>query len=234
METVFMRCAECRRFDACSGGTPAARTNRRSPLRNRILSASTGVFLMFTLVFPTMAQTPPPESHPAANEWGLLPPYCPDTNEFGKYGQNSPNAPKWVALMGQTFWHLHHYCFGILKFERAQRQEYPPVIREGLLTSALGEFAYVIREMPQNYVLAPEIYTYVGRTYLLKDDLAHAESAFAKAQTDKPDYWPAYSWLALWLEHHGQQNKAREVVANGLKHAPDSRTLLLIKQRLGS
>lgn len=179
------------------------------------------------------AQVPPPESHPIGNEWAFLPPYCPDTNQFGKYGQNSPNAPKWVAVMGQTFWDLHHYCFGILKFERAQRREYPPVIRDGLLTSALGEFAYVIRAMPPNYVLAPEIYTYVGRTYLLKGDPAHAEEAFGKARMQKSDYWPAYSWMALWLEHHGQRDRARAVVDEGLKHAPDSRTLQQIKQELG-
>ena len=181
------------------------------------------------------AQMPAPEGPPTKGELGLLPVYCPDTQGFGKYAAHgSPNGPKWVSMMGDTFWALHHYCLGILKFMRAQRPGYPPEIREGLLTSALGEFGFVVRAMPGDYILAPEIYTYIGRTYLLKNDPVEADAAFAKARTLKPDYWPAYSWLATYLADHGQKEKARAVVAEGLQHAPGSRTLQLIKQDLGS
>lgn len=193
-----------------------------------------GVAVIALSVRPAVAQAPAPESFPAGSEWALLPSYCPDTQGFGKYGMNSPNASKWVATLGETFWALHHYCFGILKFERAQRRDYSSVTRQGLLTSALGEFQFVIRVMPEDYVLAPEIYTYVGRTYLLKEEPLQAESAFAKARAVKPDYWPAYSWLALWLGHHGQRDRARQIVDEGLAHAPGSRTLERIKRELGS
>lgn len=208
-------------------------TRMRTISRTRACAAAASIALVAMCAAPVSAQVPPPESFPSGSEWALLPPYCPDTNEFGKYGKSSPNAPKWVALMGETFWALHHYCFGILKFERAQQHEYSQVIRQGLLTSAISEFQFVIRVMPDNYVLAPEIYTYVGRTYLLKNEPMQAEMAFAKARAVKPDYWPAYSWLARWLEHHGQRDKALQVVDDGLKHAPDSRTLMLIRKELG-
>jgi tetratricopeptide (TPR) repeat protein len=178
------------------------------------------------------AELPYPQSKPTESEWRLLPKYCPDTQGLGKYGRNSPNAPKWIAMMGETFWALHHYCFGILKFNRSQMSGYPSEVRQGLKRSALGEFGFVTRLMPQNYVLAPEIYTYVGRTHLLLDELEQANEAFAKARRARPDYWPAYSWEATYLADHGAKDRARALVLEGLQHAPDSRTLQLILKDL--
>jgi tetratricopeptide (TPR) repeat protein len=136
--------------------------------------------------------------------------------------------------MGETFWALHHYCWGILKFTRSQMNAYPGVIRYGLQTSALGEFAFVVRTMPEDYVLAPEIYTYIGRTHLLQKHPMNADEAFAHARRLKPDYWPAYSWWATYLADHGQRDKAREIVAEGLKYSPDTKTLQLIAEDLDS
>ncbi len=179
------------------------------------------------------AKLPDPNSLPTESEWQLLPVYCIDTQGF-KYGRGqSPNAAKWVAMMGETFWTLHHYCFGILKFNRSQMLGYPPVIRRGLLASALNEFAYVIGRMPENYILAPEIYTYVGRAHLLLNQPDDAEDAFAKARKVKPDYWPAYTWWATYLADHGQKEQARAIATEGLQHAPGSRTLQLIMRDLG-
>lgn len=167
-------------------------------------------------------------------EWKMLPAYCIDTQGY-KYGRGqSPNSAKWVALMGETFWDLHHYCLGIVQFNRAQRDTYSPVIRKGLLNQALGNFQYVIDRMPDHYVLAPEIYAYVGRAHLRLDQPRQADVAFAKARALKPDYWPAYSWWATYLLDHGKVADARAIVAEGLKYSPQSRTLHLIEQSLGA
>lgn len=167
-------------------------------------------------------------------EWKMLPKYCIDTQGY-KYGRGeSPNSAKWVALMGETFWHLHHYCLAIVQFERSQRREYPRVIREGYLHSALVNLQYVIDRMPPNYVLAPEIYTYVGRSHLLLGETRDADAAFTEARKLKPDYWPAYSWWASYLGDHGHVAEAQHVVEDGLKHDPKSRTLQLIKKDLDS
>ena len=164
----------------------------------------------------------------------MLPEYCIDTQGY-KYGRGgSPNSAKWEALLGQTFWDLHHYCLAIVKFNRAQRFGTPGVLRRGQLTSALGDFQYVVEHMPPSYVLAPEILTYVGRTLLLLDQPKEAEEAFARAQTAKPNYWPAYSWWASYLASHGQPEKAKAVAEEGLSHAPNSRTLQLILSDLKS
>src|SRR6476620_10050735 len=75
--------------------------------------------LLMVVPISVNAKLPYPESLPTENEWRLLPEYCPDTQGF-KYGLGkSPNAAKWVEMMGETFWALHHYCLGILKFGRS-------------------------------------------------------------------------------------------------------------------
>jgi tetratricopeptide (TPR) repeat protein len=163
-----------------------------------------------------------------AAEWKMLPEYCIDTQGF-KYGRGgSPNSAKWEALLGQTFWDLHHYCLAIVKFNRAQRFDTPPVLRRGQLNSALGDFQYAVDHMPPGYILTPEILTYVGRTLLLLNQIKGAEEAFARAQAAKPNYWPAYSWWASHLAANGESERARAVVQTGLLHSPDSRTLRLL------
>lgn len=169
-----------------------------------------------------------------ASEWKMLPEYCIDTQGF-KYGKGqSPNAAKWVALMGETFWHLHHYCLGIVQFNRAQRNSFEPVIRRGFLQSAIDNFQYVTQRMVENFVLAPEIFVYAGRAHLLLKEPKAADEAFARARALKPDYWPAYSWWSTYLANHGQVGTAKALVNAGLEHAPQSRTLQLIKRDLES
>lgn len=169
-----------------------------------------------------------------AAEWKMLPEYCIDTQGF-KYGRGgSPNSAKWESLLGPTFWDLHHYCLAIVKFNRAQRFGTPGVLRRGQLTSALGDFQYVVGHMPPAYVLAPEVLTYVGRTLLLLDQPKAAEEAFTRAQAAKPNYWPAYSWWASYLAAHGEPGRARTIAQRGLANSPNSRTLQLILADLDS
>lgn len=165
-------------------------------------------------------------------EWKSLPVYCIDTQGF-KYGRDgSPNSAKWVALLGDMFWNLHHYCLGIIEFNRAQRRMYAPLDRRGLAESAVADFHYVIDHMPERYVLAPEIYTYAGRAHLLLDQVGQADAAFQAARSAKPDYWPAYSWWATYLSDHGKARDALNVVDMGLQKDPSSRTLLAMKREL--
>jgi hypothetical protein len=167
-------------------------------------------------------------------EWQMLPEYCIDTQGF-KYGKGqSPNSQKWVSILGDTFWALHHYCLAIVKFNRAQRFGTSPMIQRGFAHSSIPDFQYVIDHMPEKYILAPEILTYMGRAHLLLNDTKRADEAFAHARMAKPNYWPAYSWWASYLAAHGQPDKARTIAAEGLIHAPESRALQLILADLNS
>jgi tetratricopeptide (TPR) repeat protein len=168
-------------------------------------------------------------------EMAMLPPYCPDTSTFGSgdaYSNTSPNAPRWVALMGKGFWAMHHYCWALINLSRIQRPSTPPVIRQGIREAALGDMKYVIDNTPPDFVVLPEIYTKMGEVQLALNREADANASFSKARALKPDYWPPYYQWADHLRRNGRKEQARQVVDEGLKNAPQAKSLLQLKADL--
>lgn len=179
-------------------------------------------------------------SFPATDaERAVLPVYCKDTMDFAGYGHQwgtnaSPLAKTWVAKMGQTFWHMHHYCRGLVKRNRALRAGVSPTERRFLMGSAVGEYAYVVNNVKDpNFVLLPEIYTRIGEAQLVASDPGAADKAFARARAIKPDYWPAYSQWAEYLMQIGKQAEAKQLVKAGLEQAPQARMLIEQYRLLG-
>jgi tetratricopeptide (TPR) repeat protein len=163
-----------------------------------------------------------------AAELAAAPRYCPYTQAYGRSG--SPDAPsaeakRWVAIMGPTFWHLHHYCWGKMNLQRAMRSTATEQERKGLLGSVVGDYHYVVRNGTRDFILLPEIYVGIGEVELRRGNPQEAGKAFAEARTLKPDYWPAYSHWAEFLMRSGRQAEARQLVRIGLEHNPDARTL---------
>jgi tetratricopeptide (TPR) repeat protein len=168
-------------------------------------------------------------------ELALTPPYCQDvqTLRYGDKYSPSPNAAKWVALMGEGFWAVHHYCWALINLGRADRPSMPAQERLGLRMGAVADMMYVIRNTPPNFILLPEIYTRKGQVELLLKRDADAKASFEKARELKPDYWPAYFQWAEYLANSGQKSQAREVLVEGLRHAPSSKTLRKYYRDLG-
>ncbi len=162
-------------------------------------------------------------------EMQLLPPYCQDTMGF-KYGDaysnTSPRAGYWVSLMGKGFWAMHHYCWGQINMTRSQKAGIPAQTRKGLRESVRGDYWYVIRNTPPDFIMLPEIYTRIGEVELLLAHPDKANEAFAKARELKPDYWPAYSHWAEFLMKTGKRPDALKIVTAGLEHAPNAKVLL--------
>jgi tetratricopeptide (TPR) repeat protein len=209
-----------------------AATHRRLPALRESLA-----LLGFALLLGSGAANAGYPQNWTPAELALAPPYCPDAQTFGygdKYGGHmSPNAPKWVALMGDGFWAVHHYCWAIINLARAQRPSTPQVERQGLRASAIQDMEYVIKNAGPDFILLPEIYTKIGEVHLLLNHEADARDAFAKARGIKPDYWPAYSEWALYLQRTGHKEEARGIVQEGLTHAPSSKTLRRLLAELG-
>lgn len=163
-------------------------------------------------------------------ELALLPAYCMDaqtirySDQYG--GKMSPRAPYWVGLMGHSFWHIHHYCWGLTNLRRSQMPGVTPVIRQGTLQSVLGDYMYVVNNSPADFVLLPEIYTRIGDVHLLLGSTSQAYEAFMKAKALKPDYWPPYVRWAKVLAKSNQKAEARKLVAEGLRHSPGAKPLI--------
>ena len=52
-----------------------------------------------------------------------------------------------------------------------------------------------------------------------------ALASYERAIELKRDYWPAYARLADYYKDNGQRQKAREILEDGLKAAPDTKAL---------
>ncbi|EXI86009.1 MAG: putative Zn-dependent protease [Candidatus Accumulibacter sp. BA-94] len=163
-----------------------------------------------------------------AAELAAAPRYCPYTQAYGRSG--SPDAPsaeakRWVAILGPTFWHLHHYCWGKMHLQRAMRSTTSEQERKHLLSTAVGDYGYVIKNGSRDFILLPEIYVGIGEIELLLAHPQEANRAFAAARALKPDYGPAYSHWAEFLMHSGQKAEAKQLVKTGLEYNPDAKTL---------
>lgn len=182
---------------------------------------------------PSFAQRPPDVT---PGELALLPEYCPDTQGFN-YGDatfnTSPRAAHWVRLMGPTFWHHHHYCWGLIKMQRARRPGLRPELRAGGFADAIGDFDYVIRHATPNFVLLPEVYFRMGEAYTEMGNDGLALQAFDGAVKAKPDYWPAYVSASAIYERLGLKDQARARIAAGLSVTPADPTLRQHYTRLG-
>lgn len=173
------------------------------------------------------------ESDITKEEWALLPAYCPHTLPYKGY--TPENRAKWEPLMGgwKNFSAMHHYCWALIQYRRAERPSVPSAQKQGLRSMALGDFLYVIKHTDENFVLLPELLTWIGRTQLLLDRPNDADQSFARARSIKPDYWPAYSHWAEYLLRTSRRNDALSIVKDGLQHAPTAKTLQELFRVLG-
>lgn len=190
---------------------------------------------LFVALLPIESHAMQPDNITQA-EMSLIPPYCKDANTFGYGGtadNMSPNAPKWVALMGTGFWAIHHYCWALITLMRVQKPTTPPMVRLGARKEALGDLGFVVAHSPHDFVMLPEIYTKAGQVELDLDKPRDAEASFAKARALKRDYWPAYFHWAEYLKASGQKAQAKALVEEGLSYSPDAKALQGLFKALG-
>jgi tetratricopeptide (TPR) repeat protein len=170
-----------------------------------------------------------PRKEPIGFTWGqlaVLPEYCKDTqgtvwDTRGNGGPESPNLPKWLSLMGEDFFHVHHYCYGLRNLLQAQAVGDGTPAGRQLLGKAIGEFTYMIKACQATMPLMPEIYLKRGETFLRLGDVLEAKSAFERSRELKPDYWPAYTRWADSLVGFKQFEAAKKLLLEGLNHSPD-------------
>lgn len=161
-------------------------------------------------------------------ELSLLPAFCSDTQ--GSAGYEGEPGDRWRALMGDAFKHMHHYCRGLRDVNYARMLAgLTSQQRSFLWERSVGEFLYIVSNSPTDLVLLPEVYVRIGESTLELGRLSEAQAAFEQARRLKPQYWPAYT---IWADHlvaMKQQQAARGVLEEGLRHAPSSEE---IKRRL--
>lgn len=163
-----------------------------------------------------------------AREVALLPRYCVNTDSFRTKvpgGNNAAEIKRWTEVMGETFIHMHHYCYGLMDYNRATLLARDARTRRFYLDSAIREFDYVLERAPADFALLPEILTKKGEAFVRQGRSPLAIEQFERAIEIKPDYWPPYAQLGDYYKDAGDLEKAREILERGLAADPDARGL---------
>lgn len=171
-----------------------------------------------------------------AGEIAMLPAYCIDTEGF-RYGPEnsptqSPRAPEWVARMGRSFWAMHHYCWGLINFNRLRFGRANTNNKQYFAKQIVDEYRYVLENSTSDFIMLPEIWARYGEASLLAGDIGGAMDAYAKSRSIKPDYAPAYVQWAEFQMNNGRRDEARALVEQGLLNIPGSKPLLELRRKL--
>lgn len=179
-----------------------------------------------------------------SREVSMLPPYCRYTQSFRDRvpgGNNRSEIERWRVTMGlrgdsrgaaekePIFEAMHHYCWALMKTNRAMLLARSKQIKDFYLGDSINDLNYVIERAPQSFVLLPEILTKKGENLIRLDKASAGIVELQHAIELKPDYWPPYAAMSDYYKRAGNTAKARELLEKALSFSPDSKGL---KRRL--
>lgn len=158
-------------------------------------------------------------------EVAKLPRYCIFTQRFRDRipgGNDQQQIAHWQSVFGDAYVYLHHYCWGLMKTNRALTLARTEQARSFYLNDAIGEFDFVIARVNADFVLLPEILTRKGQNLVRLNRGPLAVTEFERAMQLNPDYWPAFAYLSDYYKESGDRRKARDVLDLGLSRSPDA------------
>lgn len=161
-------------------------------------------------------------------EVALLPNYCKYTKVFRTSvpgGNNKAEIERWYAVMGKTFDSMHHYCWALMKTNRALLLAKDRETKTYYLRAAVDDFNYVLHYARRDFVLMPEILTKKGENLIRLGRKVEGVTQLEDAIQIKQDYWPPYAALSDYYESQGDVAKAREMIEKALSFAPDAKAL---------
>lgn len=162
-------------------------------------------------------------------EVALLPRYCIYTQLFRDRvpgGSNAKEMERWSSLMGPSYEHMHHYCWGLMKTNRSLLFARTRQVRVFYLEDSIREFDYVIRNATPNFMMLPEIFTKKGENLIRLGRGPLAILELQRALESKPDYWPPYAAISDYFKEIGNLVQAREWVEKGLSASPNTKALI--------
>lgn len=164
-----------------------------------------------------------------SREIAMLPHYCIYTQDLRDRvpgGNNQQMIQNWYARLGPTFHAMHHYCWGLMKTNRAVLLARDETTRHFNLQGSLDEFDYVIRHAPTDFVLLPEILSKKGQNLIRLGKGVMGIAELERAIELKPDYWPPYGHISDYYKGIGDIKAAKEWLTKGLGLSPDAKGLM--------
>lgn len=174
-------------------------------------------------------------------QYQLLPPYCRNQEHVAPLLYRPTAEGEWRRRLGRDYLHIHHYCWGLVHMLNAYKLGTTSGKGRFQFEEAIDDFQFSINATLVNKgvtpgaALLPEMFTKLGEAQLALRDYNNAEAAFRSAWEGNPAYAPPYVWWAQHLLKHGRAGDALAVAEEGIKHAPDSKSLAkLIEDIKGS
>jgi tetratricopeptide (TPR) repeat protein len=190
----------------------------------KVSAAAALVLPLFTPVSAAAYDT----SYKDPREMRMLPEYCKHTQLFRDRipgGNNPDDIERWSTMMGPTFIHMHHYCYGLMATNKALYLSPEREDRLHNLGVSIIEFDYVIQRAPEGFGLLPEILTKKGENLILLDRGVEGVGILRRVIDLKQDYWRPYALIGDYYRDVGAPAKAREWLEKGLSAAPDTPAL---------
>jgi hypothetical protein len=163
-----------------------------------------------------------------SREVAMLPRYCIYTQLFRDHvpeGNDKAEIERWTTLIGPTFNAMHHYCWGLMKTNRALLLARDQRIRNFYLDDSINEFNFVLNNASPGFILLPEVLTKKGENLIRLGRYLSGVKELEQAIAVKEDYWPPYAALSDYYKKKGDLAEARQWLEKALVFAPDATAL---------
>jgi hypothetical protein len=162
-------------------------------------------------------------------EIALLPDWCVYTDTF-RIRISPPNLVPmleyWRGRMGPTFDAMHHYCYALMKTNRATLLARDEITRGFYLRDAIRELDYVLANANPGFALLPDILARKGENLIRLGLGSLAVPHLERAIELNPAYWPAYMHMSDHHKRAGDLKEARGWLDKGLAQAPGNAALV--------
>lgn len=192
------------------------------------MSLNRGLLLALALLLPHAVFAVDSSGVPTEAELKQMPPYC-----TTRIKENDPVG--WrngLAQFGESWNHLHHYCYA-LAFMNRYYVSRDPSFKRHILQQAIDNINYVIQRAPSGDPLLPQLYLDRGRVLIIQKKDALGLADFQSALAANPGFAPAYRALVTYYDDKKMGKQAMEWAVKGLQYAPDDRGLQRRYRELG-
>lgn len=169
---------------------------------------------------------------PTPAELAALPAFCGPRAEPWGNQSDRPEVKPWLAIYGPDWGHMHHYCSG-LNFINQSYRATSAYEKERVLRAAIREIDYTIRNTRKGTPLAAELLMARGTALVGLKRYSEAGQNLESALAIAPKLRRAYVALADVYVTLKQRDKALHIVAEGIRHNPESTVLKRRYDELG-
>jgi len=160
---------------------------------------------------------------PTDEEWQKWPDYCRARFVVSGKGRSSNRQQSeatvraWETKMGPDAWYgLHHHCAGLAYLQRGLALP-PGVKRDGDIEAAIRNHDYMLKNLPPQHFLYPDVMANLGAAYAAAGKRDKAFECFDKAVAAQPGAPLPYLNKARMQKSTGDPAKARETLLAGDK-----------------